>query len=169
MLTEFASAICFGSLAQRSPVSAHTIRRFITETKIRPKVFDANIRTDPDSHIMQRSLQRSHWLKLNDWEFEQFLSIVPNDRPAEDRLKAALERWRAVDILVIVTHGRDGCEVYYVGGSGPTYWFGIGTETDRHIIIPGVPARVVDTVGAGDAFTAAMVCLHDENRPLLDC
>jgi len=35
--------------------------------------------------------------------------------------------------------------------------------------IPAVPARVVDTVGAGDAFTAAMVCLHLEGRPLREC
>jgi fructokinase len=27
----------------------------------------------------------------------------------------------------------------------------------------------VDTVGAGDAFTAAMVCLHLEGRPLREC
>jgi fructokinase len=27
---------------------------------------------------------------------------------------------------------------------------------------------VVDTVGAGDAFTAAMVCLHLEGKPLRD-
>ncbi|HEX4607038.1 MAG TPA: PfkB family carbohydrate kinase, partial [Urbifossiella sp.] len=34
---------------------------------------------------------------------------------------------------------------------------------------PAPPADVVDTVGAGDAFTAAMVCLHLEGRPLRDC
>ena len=31
------------------------------------------------------------------------------------------------------------------------------------------PANVIDTVGAGDAFTAAMVCLHLEGRPLREC
>ena len=35
--------------------------------------------------------------------------------------------------------------------------------------IPSVPANVVDTVGAGDAFTAAMVCLHLEGRTLREC
>jgi fructokinase len=169
MLTEFAAAICFGTLAQRSPVSAHTIGRFITESRVRPKVFDANIRTDPDPYVMQRSLQRSRWLKLNELEFEQFLSIIPDDRPVEYRLIAALERWRGDDKLVIVTRGRDGCEVFYIGGPSPTYLFGISTETKRHLVVPGVPVRVVDTIGAGDAFTAAMVCLHLEGRPLRDC
>jgi fructokinase len=49
---------------------------------------------------------------------------------------------------------------------------GSGVEIRGHgevIREPGVPARVVDTVGAGDAFTAAMVCLHLEGRSLRDC
>ncbi|HEV3387152.1 MAG TPA: PfkB family carbohydrate kinase, partial [Gemmata sp.] len=29
--------------------------------------------------------------------------------------------------------------------------------------------KVIDTVGAGDAFTAAMVCLDIERRPLHEC
>src|SRR5262249_54660118 len=35
--------------------------------------------------------------------------------------------------------------------------------------VPAVPVDVVDTVGAGDAFTAAMVCLHLEGQPLREC
>jgi fructokinase len=35
--------------------------------------------------------------------------------------------------------------------------------------VPVVQVDVVDTVGAGDAFTAAMVCLHLEGRSLRDC
>ncbi len=34
---------------------------------------------------------------------------------------------------------------------------------------PATPTTVLDTVGAGDAFTAAMVCLHLEGRPLREC
>lgn len=32
-----------------------------------------------------------------------------------------------------------------------------------------VPVRLVDTVGAGDAFTAAMLYQHLEGRPLHEC
>jgi fructokinase len=61
---------------------------------------------------------------------------------------------RRGDRYQIVTRGPDGCEVY--------------SEAET-IQEPAVPARVVDTVGAGDAFTAAMVCLHLEGRPLTEC
>ncbi len=55
----------------------------------------------------------------------------------------------------ILTLGAGGCEI---------------TEIDGCVIRePGVPTRAVDTVGAGDAFTAAMVCLHLEGRPLREC
>jgi fructokinase len=52
------------------------------------------------------------------------------------------------------THGDKGCDVYAFG------------DAFRE---PGVSARVVDTVGAGDAFTAAMVCLYLEGKPLRAC
>jgi fructokinase len=55
----------------------------------------------------------------------------------------------------VYTFGADGCEVI--------------TPDEIVIIEPGVSANVVDTVGAGDAFTAAMVCLHLEGRPLREC
>ena len=51
--------------------------------------------------------------------------------------------------------GADGCELIRSSG--------------EPIHEPGVPANVIDTVGAGDAFTAAMVCLHLEGRPLREC
>ena len=52
------------------------------------------------------------------------------------------------------THGSDGCDIF-------------SFQEEFHE--PGVPTHVIDTVGAGDAFTAAMVCLHLEGRPLREC
>ena len=45
-------------------------------------------------------------------------------------------------------------------------WF---QSRGAHPANPACPPSVVDTVGAGDAFTAAMVCLHLEGRPLREC
>jgi fructokinase len=56
--------------------------------------------------------------------------------------------------VVIVTRGENGC--FVLAGAD-------------HVIEPAPPTKVVDTVGAGDAFTAAMVCLHLEGRPLREC
>ena len=56
--------------------------------------------------------------------------------------------------MLIVTDGPNGVTV---------------VERDDEFHEPGVPAKVVDTVGAGDAFTAAMVCLHLEGKPLREC
>jgi fructokinase len=58
------------------------------------------------------------------------------------------------DRVLIVTHGADGAEV-------------IGS--DFHFYEQTAPAKVVDTVGAGDAFTAALACLHLEGRPMPEC
>ena len=52
------------------------------------------------------------------------------------------------------THGGDGCDIF---------------AFEERFREPGVPAKVIDTVGAGDAFTAAMVCLHLEGKSLREC
>jgi len=53
--------------------------------------------------------------------------------------------------LMCVTRGAAGCSV----------------RTATEVIdLPGIPVRVADTVGAGDAFTAALVTQHLEGRPL---
>src|SRR5204862_334382 len=54
---------------------------------------------------------------------------------------------------VAVTHGADGAELLW-------------PEHDECICEPGVPAKVVDTVGAGDSFTAALACKYLEGWPL---
>jgi fructokinase len=83
-----------------------------------------------------------------------------------DMLKATFD-WPSQSGVAILTRGEAGCLVYHQweedDGEGGEYFPSELLEESA------VPARVVDTVGAGDAFTAAMVCLHLEGRPLRDC
>jgi fructokinase len=74
-----------------------------------------------------------------------------NDSELEELLRQNL---RHENGLLIVTRGADGAEI---------------TGRDFHHREAAPPAKVIDTVGAGDAFTAALVCLHLEGRPLREC
>ena len=69
-LAKAADAVCFGSLAQRSPVTRATIQAFLRAS--RPdclKVFDINLRQSYyDVEIIRASLDLAHVLKLNDEE-----------------------------------------------------------------------------------------------------
>jgi fructokinase len=53
--------------------------------------------------------------------------------------------------LACFTRGADGCLVR--------------TPTEA-VDVPGIPVRVADTIGAGDAFTAALLTQHLEGKPL---
>jgi fructokinase len=154
VLAEFAVAACFGTLAQRADVSADGIRAFLSSMGTKLRVFDVNLRPTRYRPAGVRSHgNRASWVKVNEDEFEQLVRATREGGPHQSF-------WIAANLLnkvVIVTRGPAGCEVYAEYPHGHRF-----TES-------GVPVRVVDTVGAGDAFTAAMVCLHLEGRPLRDC
>lgn len=153
------AAICHGTLAQRSGASRSTIRRLKSRSWDQPSdtpliILDLNLRQPFfDRHLLIESLGMCNWVKLNSEELEHLAKIL--------RLPNLVESQRAVDLrlikhsdMVCVTRGADGCH--------------LTTQTEE-LDEPGVPAKVVDTVGSGDAFTAAMVCLHLEGRPLREC
>lgn len=145
-----ADAVCFGSLAQRSAVSRATIRAFLSAA--RPgalRVFDVNLRQSWWSpEILRDSLGRSSIVKLNEAELPVVLEALGLAAGAAG--EAGLERGcRALReafglALVCLTLGAEGSLLCTAG------------ETLRS---PGVRAEVVDTVGAGDAFTAVL-CHH---------
>jgi len=156
-----AGAICHGTLAQRADTSCDTIQRFFGECLEVLRVFDVNLRQQ--YYRRERiiwSLYRSHTVKLNADELAALADLFgwPGTTDAERvaALFRSLFRFAAAETrLVILTRGADGCTVYPADG--------------EPLSEPAPPAAVVDTVGAGDAFTAAMVCLHLEGRPLRDC
>jgi len=142
-----ADAVCFGSLAQRSPVSRATIRAFLAAT--RPgalRVFDVNLRQSWWSpEILRDSLGRSSIVKLNETELPvvlDALGLAAGAEGLEDGCRALREAFGLA--LVCLTLGAEGSLLCTAG------------QTLRS---PGVRVEVVDTVGAGDAFTAVL-CHH---------
>jgi fructokinase len=143
-LAESADAVCFGSLAQRSEISRHTILSFLEAT--RPEVlriFDVNLRQSfYSAEIITESLQRASVVKLNHEELPRIREMLAFE-VGDEVLGFCRELLRQFDLqLVCVTRGADGsllCD---------------RNHADEH---PGFRVQVKDTVGAGDAFTAALV------------
>lgn len=130
-------AVYFGTLVQRASVSAAALKRVLDAWKDAEVFFDVNLRQEYWSKsLVEESLARATILKLNNEE-QATLGIDPATIfVTHQRLKT-----------VIVTKGADGCEVFLRGGTS--------------FVSPARSAGpVVDTVGAGDAFSAAFLSAY---------
>lgn len=133
------SAVCFGSLAQRSPLSRQTIIDFVNATpKDCLRIFDINLRQHYYSaNIIEQSLNLCNILKLNDEELITITSLLSlGNNPCYE----IMQRYH-ID-TVIVTCGAYGSYIYTADGSS---------------FLPTPRIKVVDTVGAGDSFTATFI------------
>lgn len=143
-LANRADAVCFGTLAQRSPVSRETISRFLRVARPSAlRMFDVNLRQSYyDPATIERSLELASGLKLNEDELPTVASAC-GIRAANTTatLRALAQRFELR--IVAVTRGAEGATL--VAG-------------DAESVEPAPPVTVVDTVGAGDAFTATLVC-----------
>jgi fructokinase len=157
-------AVCFGSLAQRNSVSRATIRAFLSALpSFAIGIFDVNLRQSYFSaEIVRDSARHAKVLKLNHEEFPRFLDLLhcplknspravstPSDYRAasapSDYSDVSAARWLCREFgiqLVCITRGPAGSLLV--------------TATSQHEH-PGFSVKIADTVGAGDAFTAALV------------
>lgn len=144
-LGEEAHAVCFGSLAQRSPQSRATIRSFVNSVSAPAvKVFDVNLRQSYFSQeIIADSMKLADVVKVNDEELPRIMALhgLPhkNERLSAEALLAEFELK-----LICITRGARGSLL---------------VERDNFDEHPGFRVKVADTVGSGDAFTAAL--LHE--------
>lgn len=144
-LAKETSAVCFGTLAQRSPESRATIHEFIENMPDGSlKVYDINLRQNYyDEKIISDSLRLADILKINDEELDIVSKMLSLSGTQEERCRAIS---RAFNLkFVILTKGGDGSEVVL--------------EDKVHISRPG-KIDIVDTVGAGDSFTAAFILAY---------
>lgn len=144
-LAKETSAVCFGTLAQRSPESRATIHEFIENMPDGSlKVFDINLRQKYyDEKIISDSLRLADILKINDEELEIVSRMLCLTGTSEERCRAISREFNLK--FVILTMGGDGSKVIL--------------EDRVHLSTPG-KINIVDTVGAGDSFTAAFMLAY---------
>ncbi len=137
--------VCFGSLAQRSPASREAVVRFLAALPEKAlKVFDVNLRqTFYSRDIIADSLKRADIFKISDEELPILRSMFDLSGDDASVLHALLRRHCLR--LCVLTRGSKG---------------GLLVSLDAISDHPGVTAEVADTIGAGDAFTAAVALGH---------
>ncbi len=136
-----ADALCFGTLAQRDPVSRAAIRTLVAASPSDAlRVLDVNLRQQYYSRaLIEESLALATVLKVNDLELPRLVALFSLDGDLRSQLDQLAERWQLRAIAL--TRGDRGSVLLTTHA-----W-------SEH---PGVRVDVKDTIGAGDAFTAAM-------------
>ena len=140
-LVKKTDAVCFGSLAQRSKTSRRTIQEFLLATRSDcVKIYDVNLRQDYYSRdLIEEMLDMATVLKLNDEE----LPVVADLLGFSGHEKGLMEKIAlhySLDIVAL-TKGHAGSCLYQKG---------------RYSEHKGYDTKVVDSVGAGDSFTAVL-------------
>ncbi len=144
-----ADAICFGTLAQRSAASRQAIQTLVAETSSTcVRVFDVNLRAPfYTSEVVEESLELATVVKMNDQEVPQILGLLGMN--SESGLETAALKAGAERLL----EEFPGLQMVAITRGGHGSLLVRRDEWHEH---PGVPVEVADTIGAGDAFTAAM-------------
>lgn len=150
-LMQSAAAVCFGTLAQRCRTSRETIHRCLEATTAEClRVYDVNLRQNwYAAEWIESSLAKSSILKLGHGEVCVLAGLlhILNDHASF----AASIRDRFGVQLVCITREEHGCLLL---------------AESESVDIPGEPVEVVDAVGAGDAFTAALIFARLQDWPL---
>jgi fructokinase len=139
-----ADAVCYGTLGQRGQKPREGIRKAMGVAKEEGimRVHDVNLRPPFfDDAVIRDSLALCSVYKLSDDELERVCKAcgIPLSDDPEDTLREILEKY-ALEVLVM-TRGAEGAVLI---------------TPDALYEQPGVKADIVDTVGAGDSFTAAL-------------
>lgn len=132
------SVLYHGSLALRNPVAANSLANLKQQCD-RSIFIDVNLRPPWwDLTLIQNIMQSGQWIKLN---VDELALIVPQQADVESRLEFLLATTNVK--LVIVTRGADGAIA--------------ATQNETCSVLPETISHVVDTVGAGDAFTSVLL------------
>ncbi|MCK3685567.1 carbohydrate kinase [Maribellus sp. YY47] len=147
-------AVCFGSLAQRSEISKASITKFVSLVPDSAlKVFDINLRQHYYSKtLITESMQLANVLKINDEELRTIADMY--ELPGDDLLVCRQLAKEFNLKMVACTYGANGSLLCSLSESS-------FMETPQ--------VAVKDTVGAGDAFSAALIVGILNGFPMKRC
>jgi fructokinase len=132
-------AFVFGTLCQRNLVSSKTIEVL---RKLSPcNIFDINLRTPYlNREVVESSLIDSQIVKLNEDEFRQlsdWFHLLDDPKPGIEKIADKFD-CRSI----CITHGSNGSTLWHNG---------------KWVNHKGFRVNIKDTIGAGDAFLAALL------------
>jgi len=143
---------CFGTFDQRTAKNRESLGKYLDQTDSKHIFCDINLRQPHYSReIILESLMRATIAKMNENEEAEICSLLYGKWLEEGDFLKRLSR--DFDIrTIIVTKGPRGCTI----SEGEGIWS-----------LPGIEVKTVDTIGAGDAFSAAFLwCYIKSNDPL---
>ena len=136
-----------GTLAARSATSADTLRQ-LRNSAPRSVFVDVNLRSPWwNKALVQELLVGADWVKLNSDE----LLLLTGATASSENARAFLHHYQLQGLLV--TQGAKGAELFL-------------PNDQRLTVAPSPDVKLVDTVGAGDAFTAVLLLGLQNDWPL---
>ena len=140
-LMEATHLLYHGSLALRNPVSRANFEALEKRSKDAIRFFDVNLRT-PHYKLDQikKWMRKTHWLKLNLDELEEITGLSGLDISNSEEILTQLKSDFEID-NILLTAGERGAVIH-------------GSREYVSKIPSPSPHKLIDTVGAGDGFTA---------------
>jgi fructokinase len=151
-LAASADVVCFGTLGQRSETSRRTIKQFVQTTRGDClRMFDINLRPPFwTSDVVRTSFELANVVKLNDTELANVAGMHGWNGADQELLQRLLDQYALR--AVALTRGAAGALLMSASGEQSN--------------LPAQPTTVADTVGAGDAYSAALAIGLLESMPL---
>jgi len=145
------SCLCFGSLAQRSRVSRSTLELLQNKVGSDYVFCDLNLRNNfYTKNIILSSLKKADILKVSEAEAGYLNDLLYRGEKNYQELSRRLREDFLISVILI-TRGKNGCLAY--------------SKSDT-VDAPGIPIKVVDAVGAGDAFSAGFLAEYLKSSDL---
>ena len=142
-VVEKADAVCFGTLALRSPqtrVSVLTLLKHAPQKAF--KLFDVNLRSNYFSkELIDELLQEANVFKINDEEMVKVQKLFELNLSDEDICQWFIKKY---DLRYLIFTAGEKYSIVYAANGEKSY-----LDTPK--------VKVADTVGAGDSFSAGFV------------